>query len=106
MPDLMNGANVVQLHASRYSHPEQLPPGAVLIIGSGASGSQIAEELYRANRRVILSVGHHQLRLRRYRGKDLVYWMYELGGDRIPVEQRGPERALPLITGAYGGHTI
>jgi putative flavoprotein involved in K+ transport len=106
IPPLLNGSDVFQLHANSYSHPEQLPPGAVLIIGSGASGTQIAEELNRANRRVILSVGHHQRRPRRYRGKDLMTWLYELGADRIPVEQRGPERALPLITGAYGGHTI
>jgi putative flavoprotein involved in K+ transport len=97
---------VFQLHASRYASPEQLPPGAVLVVGSGASGAQIAEELCRAGRRVFLSVGRHRRMPRRYRGRDLIWWLGELGLDRTPVEKRGPDRALPLITGAYGGHTI
>ena len=106
IPQLMQNAKLFQLHASRYSDPEQLPDGAVLIVGAAASGSQIAEELNRAGRRVILSVGHHQRRPRRYRGRDLTAWMYELRADRITAEQRGPDRAMAAITGAYGGHTI
>jgi putative flavoprotein involved in K+ transport len=94
------------VHASRYRDPEQLPSGAVLIIGSGASGAQIAEELFRAGRRVYLSVGRHRRMPRRYRGRDLIWWLSALGLDRTPVEKRGPDRTLPLITGAYGGHTI
>ena len=49
-----------QVHASRYKDPEQLPPGAVLVVGSGASGAQITEELFRAGRRVYLSVGRQR----------------------------------------------
>jgi len=99
-------ADVFQVHASKYTQPEQLPPGAVLIVGSGASGSQIAEELNRAGRRVYLSVGGHRRMPRRYRGRDLIWWLQALGLDQTPVEKRGPSKALPLITGAYGGHTI
>jgi putative flavoprotein involved in K+ transport len=94
------------MHASRYRRPEQLPPGALLVIGSGASGTQIAEELLRADREVYLSVGRHRRMPRRYRGRDLIWWLSALRLDQTPVEKRGPDRSLPLITGAYGGHTI
>src|SRR5204863_1463566 len=107
IPNLLRDeAGVFQVHASRYANPGQLPPGAVLVVGSGASGAQIAEELFRAGRRVYLSVGRHTRLPRRYRGRDLIWWLSELGLDQTPVERRGPDRALPLITGAYGGHTI
>src|SRR4029079_9775442 len=82
-----------------------LPGGAVLVAGSGASGAQIAEEIARAGRRVFLSVGRHKRMPRRYRGRDLMWWLDKLGIDQTPVEKRGPDRALPLITGAYGGDT-
>ena len=103
---LRDDVNLFQVHASRYLNPDQLPPGAVLVIGAGASGSQIAEELLRAGRRVYLSVGRHTRLPRRYRGRDLIWWLSAMGIDRTAVEQRGPSRLLPLITGAYGGHTI
>ena len=67
-PLLSNKAEIFQVHASRYRRPEQLPPGAVLVIGSGASGVQITEELLRAGREVYLSVGRHSRMPRRYRG--------------------------------------
>jgi putative flavoprotein involved in K+ transport len=103
---LQNDTWLFQVHASKYRAPDQLPAGAVLVVGSGASGAQIAEELLRANRRVYLSVGHHRRMPRRYRGRDLIWWLSFLGLDRTPTEKRGPDRSLPLITGAYGGHTI
>jgi len=103
---LSNNARVFQVHASRYRRPEQLPLGAVLVIGSGASGVQIAEELLRAGRQVYLSVGRHRRMPRRYRGHDLMWWLSALRLDQTPVEKRGPDRSLPLITGAYGGHTL
>jgi putative flavoprotein involved in K+ transport len=106
IPEVLRDEDVFQVHASRYRNPQQLPPGAVLVIGAGASGAQIAEELYRAGRRVFLSVGRHTRLPRRYRGRDLIRWLAELGIDETPVEQRGPSRLLPVITGAYGGHTI
>ncbi len=107
VPDIcLCDSNVFQLHANAYKSPDQLPPGAVLVVGSGASGAQIAEELQLAGRRVYLSVGRHRRMPRRYRSRDLIWWLTELGLDRIPVEMRGPDKTLPLITGAYGGHTI
>ena len=98
--------DLFQLHASAYKRPDQLPAGAVLIVGSGASGAQIAEELARAGRQVFLSVGRHKRMPRRYRGRDLIWWLREMGLEQMPVEERGPASTLPLITGAYGGHTI
>jgi putative flavoprotein involved in K+ transport len=78
-----------------------------LIVGGGQAGrAQITEELGPACRRVYLSVGHHRRMPRSYRGRDLIWWLSALGLDQTPVERRGPDRALPLITGAYGGHTI
>jgi putative flavoprotein involved in K+ transport len=107
IPDLLPGdAGLFQVHASAYKEPDQLPPGAVLVVGSGASGAQIAEELMRAGRRVYLSVGRHRRMPRRYRTRDLIWWLSEMRLDQTPVEERGPDATLPLITGAYGGHTI
>lgn len=99
-------SGLFQVHASGYTEPGQLPEGAVLVVGSGASGAQITEELVRAGRRVYLSAGRHRRMPRRYRGRDLIWWLAELGLDRTPVDNRGPDATLPLITGAYGGHTI
>jgi putative flavoprotein involved in K+ transport len=103
---LADDCNLFQVHASAYKAPRQLPAGAVLIVGSGASGAQIAEELSRAGRKVYLSVGRHKRMPRRYRGRDLIWWLALMGIDQTPVEKRGPDATLPLITGAYGGHTI
>jgi len=103
---LPDNAAILQLDASRYKNPSQLPPGAVLVVGSGASGAQIAEELLRAGRRVYLSVGQHRRMPRRYRGRDLIWWLDEMGLLQRPTEERGPERSLPLISGAFGGNTI
>jgi putative flavoprotein involved in K+ transport len=105
-PLVRDDAGLFQLDASRYKNPAQLPPGAVLVVGSGASGAQIAEELSRAGRRVYLSVGAHRRMPRRYRGRDLIWWLGEMGFLQRPTEERGPERSLPLISGAFGGNTI
>lgn len=106
VPDLLAGHGIFQVHASGYRAPEQLPAGAVLIVGAGASGAQIAEELLLAGRRVYLSVGQHRRMPRRYRGHDLIWWLAKMGLDQVPIEKRGPPAPLPLITGAEGGHTI
>lgn len=95
-----------QWHASAYQRPGQLPPGAVLVVGSGASGAQIAEELMRAGRQVLLSVGRHRRLPRRYRGRDVIGWMDQMRLDRTRVEDRGPDTSYPLISGAHGGHTV
>jgi putative flavoprotein involved in K+ transport len=107
IPPLLGDDNsVFQLHASRYANPGQLPDGAVLVVGSGASGAQIGEELRRAGRRVYLSVGQHTRLPRRYRGRDLMWWFGAMDLLRMQPEQRGPIRVHPSISGAYGGHTI
>jgi putative flavoprotein involved in K+ transport len=106
IPDLLRDHPVFQVHASNYRNPEQLPSGAVLVAGAGASGAQIAEELQRAGRRVYLSVGTHRRLPRRYRGRDLFWWLAEMGIDRTPTAQRGASALGPVISGAYGGQTI
>jgi putative flavoprotein involved in K+ transport len=106
VPDLLRDHPVFQVHSADYKNPEQLPPGAVLVAGAGASGAQIAEELLQAGRRVYLSIGRHRRLPRRYRGRDLIWWLAEMRLDQITPEERGPARLGPVISGAYGGRTI
>jgi len=101
-----SNSEVMQLHAVDYRRPSQLPDGAVLVIGAGASGAQIAEELMRAGRRVYLSVSKHKRAPRRYRGHDHVWWWVETGMDKTPPERRNPDSSPIVHTGAYGGHTM
>ncbi|MCE0768764.1 NAD(P)-binding domain-containing protein [Pseudonocardia kujensis] len=72
-------ARIHQLHTADYRNPEQLPPGAVLVVGAGPSGQQIALELVRTGRTVHLAVGRHKALPRRYRGHDAYCWMDRLG---------------------------
>jgi putative flavoprotein involved in K+ transport len=106
IPDVLRDHPVFQVHASCYKNPEQLPPGAVLVAGAGASGAQIAEELQRAGRRVYLSVARHRRLPRRYRARDLMWWLAEMRLDQMTPEERGSARLGPVISGAYGGRTI
>jgi putative flavoprotein involved in K+ transport len=107
IPDLLEDCDeLFQVHASAYKDPGQLPPGAVLVVGSGASGGQIAEELVLAGRKVYLAIGRHKRLPRRYRGRDVIWWLDEMGIDQTPVEKQESDSTLPLITGAHGGHTI
>jgi putative flavoprotein involved in K+ transport len=106
VPDLLGDHPVFQVRASNYRNPEQLPPGAVLVAGAGASGAQIAEELQHAGRRVYLSIGRHRRLPRRYRGRDLIWWLAEMRLDQMTPEERGSARLGPVISGAYGGRTI
>jgi putative flavoprotein involved in K+ transport len=107
IPALLTDAPWIhQIHAAAYRTPESLPPGAVLVIGAGASGSQIAEELLNAGRPVTFSVSRHRRAPRRYRGHDHIRWWIETGMDKTPVSRR-PKDSSPLVhSGAYGGHTI
>jgi putative flavoprotein involved in K+ transport len=100
---------VLQLHAGQYRHPAALPPGAVLVAGSGQSGAQIAEELARAGRQVFLATSRVGRIPRRYRGRDAHDWAQEMGLHDRPADQVRPgERraANPLLSGARGGHTL
>ena len=100
-------AEIFQCHSRDYRNPQQLPPGAVLIVGSGASGAQIAEELHQAGRKVYLSVGRHLKTPRRYLGRDIYWWFEALGIWHRPLDLQ-PEfkTARLLVTGAGGGHDI
>ena len=107
MPALVPpGAGLAQLHSSAYRNPSALPPGAVLVVGSGSSGAQIAEELVRAGRRVWLSVGPHDRPPRRYRGKDFVWWLGALGKWAAVARKPGTEHVTIAVSGAYGGQTM
>ena len=80
-------ARIKQLHSSEYRNPQTLPIGAVLVVGSGQSGCQIAEELCQSGRKVYLSVGSTGRIPRRYRGKDIFWWLEEIGTMRRTVGQ-------------------
>ena len=101
--------NFFQVHSNAYRNPNQLPPGAVLVVGSGASGCQIADDINQSGRQVYLSVGRHSRVPRRYRGKDFAYWGPALGRteqivDTVPVHLR--KGAELLLTGANGGYHV
>ena len=72
-------AGLLQLHSSAYRGPAQLPDGAVLVVGTGQSGCQIAEDLHLAGRPVHLTVGRAPRVARFYRGRDCVAWLSEMG---------------------------
>jgi putative flavoprotein involved in K+ transport len=102
--------HVTQVHSSLYRNPDRLPPGAVLVVGSGQSGCQITEELYESGRKVYLSTSSVGRAPRRYRGKDFTWWLDNMGFvDRTvdqldsPAERFDPN---PHVTGKDGGHTL
>ena len=97
---------IMQMHSTAYRNPDQPPPGAVLVVGAGASGTQIAEELSRAGRRVYLCVGQHDRPPRRYRGKDFCFWLGVLGLWDAETRDPAKEHVTIAVSGAYGGHTI
>ncbi|MGH7152406.1 MAG: flavin-containing monooxygenase, partial [Acetobacteraceae bacterium] len=107
IPDLVPAqAPVTQIHSASYRNPGQLPAGAVLVIGAGSSGVQIADELHRAGRTVYLAVGPHNRPPRRYRGRDYCWWLGVLGKWDVKTPGPGTEHITIAVSGAYGGHTI
>lgn len=97
---------LLQMHSSAYKNPGQLPEGAVLVVGGGASGSQIAEELQRAGRKVYLSIGEHYRPPRAYRQRDYVWWLGVLGKwDAITTTGKKKHVAF-AVSGYDGGKTI
>ncbi len=104
--------DVAQLHSAGYRSPAALPEGAVLVVGTGQSGCQIAEDLHLAGRQVHLAVGSATRVARRYRGRDVVAWLEETGYYKKAITEF-PEadwprlhRANQYVTGRDGGHDI
>lgn len=95
-----------QIHSAHYFNPEQLPEGAVLVVGAGSSGVQIAEELLRAGKQVYLSVGPHDRPPRAYRNRDFCWWLGVLGLWNTETMQPGREHVTIAVSGARGGHTV
>jgi putative flavoprotein involved in K+ transport len=105
-PVVPETAPVLQMHSTGYRNPAQLPEGAVLIVGAGSSGSQIADELLRSGRKVYLSVGPHDRPPRRYRCRDFVWWLGVLGKWDAVSPPQGREHVTIAVSGAYGGKTV
>ena len=94
-----------QIHSDQYKNPQQLPEGAVLVIGSGSSGVQIADEINRSGKKVYLSIGQHERPPRTYRNRDNVWWLGVLGGWDFMRTDKGPLKGL-AVSGAHGGINI
>lgn len=105
--------DIYQVHSSSYRNSGQLQPGAVVVVGCGASGFQIAAELHQDGRQVYLCVGRHRRLPRRYRGHDYLWWNVELGlYDRRRVDLPAAANHTttvppgPLLTGVNGGYDV
>jgi putative flavoprotein involved in K+ transport len=102
--------DIKQLHSDEYRNPQSLPDGAILVVGSGQSGAQIAEELYQHGEKVYLSVSRAGRVPRRYRGKDANWWHARMGDYERTVDQLPSPGAKfaskPMISGKDGGHTL
>jgi putative flavoprotein involved in K+ transport len=105
-PIVPRGAVPAQIHSSSYRNPQQLPEGAVLVVGAGSSGVQIADELRRSGREVYLSVGAHERPPRSYRGRDFCWWLGVLGLWDLETPPAGAEHVTIAVSGAHGGHTV
>lgn len=104
-------ASVLQLHSSNYRNPHTLPEGAVLVVGTGQSGCQIAEDLHLAGRQVHLAVGTAPRSPRVYRGREVTDWLTESGYYDITYEQHPQketvrEKTNHYLTGRDGGREI
>ena len=105
-PVVPGDVNIHQLHSSDYHNPAQLPEGAVLVVGAGSSGVQIAADLRKAGREVYLSVGEHDRPPRRYRGRDNVWWLGVLGKWDMTTPPAGAEHVTIAVSGFEGGKTV
>ena len=103
--------HIHQLHSVNYRNPASIPAGGVLVVGSGQSGTQIAEDLHLAGREVHLCVGNAPRVNRRYRGKDVVEWLDGMGYYDLPFEEhpqgdRVRAKTNHYVTGRDGGRDI
>jgi len=104
-------ADVEQIHSSRYRNADQPPEGAVLVVGTGQSGCQIAEDLHRAGRQVHLAVGSAPRVARFYRGRDCVAWLDDMGYYAKDIGDFDDAGAVRMrvnhyVTGRDGGRDI
>ena len=102
---------VLQLHSEQYRNAQALPAGRVLVVGSGQSGAQIAEDLHLAGREVILAVGSAPRCARFYRGKDVVDWLadmnyYDLSVQEHPLREGVRDNTNHYVTGRDGGRDV
>ena len=102
---------LTQIHSNQYRNPGQLPEGEVLVVGSGQSGAQIAEDLHLAGRKVHLAVGDAPRCARFYRGRDVVAWLadmgyYEMSVDSHPLRDGVRDNTNHYVTGRDGGRDI
>ena len=102
---------IVQLHSAQYRNPQALPAGDVLVVGSGQSGAQIAEDLHLAGRRVHLATGDAPRCARFYRGKDVVDWLadmgyYDMAVTDHPLREGVRDNTNHYVTGRDGGRDI
>jgi putative flavoprotein involved in K+ transport len=102
--------SILQLTVSEHRNPEQLPPGAVLVVGSGASGCQMCEEINESGRAVYLSMGRCERQPRQYQGWDVIWWSVELGRWDQPADTlASPDdkyRCGAQLSGTRGGHDL
>src|SRR5690348_3022793 len=94
-----DSAQIHQIHSNSYHNPQQLPEGAVLVVGAGSSGVQIADELAQSGRRVYLAVGPHDRPPRSYRGRDFCWWLgvlgkWDMSAPPLGAEHRSEERRV------------
>jgi putative flavoprotein involved in K+ transport len=103
--------SIMQIQSSEYRNPQALPEGAVLVVGSGQSGAQIAEDLHLAGRKVILAVGEAPRCARFYRGRDVVDWLadmkyYDMPVDKHPLREGVRDNTNHYVTGRDNGRDI
>ena len=102
--------SLMQIHAEQYRSADALPQGATLVIGSGQSGVQIAEDLIDAGRKVYLATSKVGRIRRRLMGRDLISWAVDAGFfDQTQDDLEHPAMAYnaqPQISGTNGGHTV
>ncbi|MEU3188364.1 MSMEG_0569 family flavin-dependent oxidoreductase [Streptomyces sp. NPDC006923] len=104
-------AGVTQIHSSRYRNAGRLPDGGVLVVGTGQSGCQIAEDLHLAGRQVHLAVGGAPRVARFYRGRDCVAWLDDMGHYAKGIDAFDDAAAVRMrvnhyVTGRDGGRDI
>jgi putative flavoprotein involved in K+ transport len=101
---------IAQVHSDHYHNPAQLPEGAVVVVGGGSSGGQIASELVRSGRRVYLAMGRCQWLPRRYRGRDITGWGDATGFGAQPVQSLPDPTArlgcLPMLAASDTGEDL